>query len=118
MTVLLLSLRCHTDNLVQHGGIPSAFPAIFGHEGAGRVEAVGSAVTRVQEGDSVLLSFATCGECAYCKADRPAGCSLFWDKNFMRVRSTAVGDEPVGQAVATGDAVYGASHASSGEDSN
>ncbi|BGP40671.1 hypothetical protein JCM10450v2_004666 [Rhodotorula kratochvilovae] len=98
---------CHTDNLVQAGGIPSAFPAVLGHEGAGVVEAVGSAVSRVKKGDSVLLSYATCGSCAYCTASRPAGCEHFFVKNFGRKRNDAVGDEPVGRAVATGEAVYG-----------
>ncbi|GAA5899037.1 hypothetical protein JCM8208_002982 [Rhodotorula glutinis] len=98
---------CHTDNLVQHGGIPSAFPAIFGHEGAGVVEAVGSAVERVQKGDSVLLSYATCGECPYCAADRPAGCVRFFERNFGRVRDEVVVDEPVARAVDTGEPVYG-----------
>lgn len=52
------------------------FPAIFGHEGAGIVRAIGSDVQikDLQCGDSVLLSFTVCGECTQCKNDHPAYC--------------------------------------------
>ncbi|GAA6004319.1 NAD(P)-dependent alcohol dehydrogenase [Rhodotorula paludigena] len=98
---------CHTDNLIQHGGIPSAFPSILGHEGSGTVVAIGSAVTRVQPGDSVLLSYSTCGECPYCQNDRPAACQNFFAQNFGRTRNAAVGSDPVAKAVATGEAIHG-----------
>lgn len=57
---------CHTDLAVQKGLFPSPFPTIVGHEGSGEVVQVGSAVTRVVPGDSVLLTFNYCGECASC----------------------------------------------------
>jgi len=38
---------CHTDLGVASGGLPFPLPGILGHEGAGIVEEVGSAVTRV-----------------------------------------------------------------------
>ena len=39
---------CHTDEFTRSGGDPEGlFPVIFGHEGAGIVEAVGSGVTKV-----------------------------------------------------------------------
>jgi (R,R)-butanediol dehydrogenase / meso-butanediol dehydrogenase / diacetyl reductase len=42
-------------------------PQILGHEFAGDVVAVGSAVTRVSEGDRVaIMPLAYCGRCAYC----------------------------------------------------
>jgi len=50
-------------------------PSVLGHEGAGVVEAVGDAVTAVQPGDEVVLSWApSCGECADCRRGRPAAC--------------------------------------------
>ena len=50
-------------------------PSVLGHEGAGVVEAVGSAVTSVKAGDEVVLSWApSCGDCADCRRGRPAAC--------------------------------------------
>ena len=37
---------CHTDLEVMQGAIPLPLPIVLGHEGAGRVEAVGAGVTR------------------------------------------------------------------------
>jgi Zn-dependent alcohol dehydrogenase len=39
---------CHTDLCIQNGAFPSPFPNVAGHEGSGKVEKVGSKVTRVQ----------------------------------------------------------------------
>lgn len=52
------------------------FPAIFGHEGAGVVKAVGSEVKdkSLREGDNVLLSFNSCEKCPECRKGRPARC--------------------------------------------
>lgn len=53
-----------------------AFPAIFGHEGAGVVKEVGSAVKdkSLRPGDNVLLSFNNCEKCTECLHHRPARC--------------------------------------------
>ena len=52
------------------------FPAIFGHEGAGIVRAIGSRVKNksLQVGDGVLLSFNFCGDCKQCTSGHPAYC--------------------------------------------
>ncbi|CAL9324685.1 hypothetical protein SUDANB66_06610 (plasmid) [Streptomyces sp. SudanB66_2053] len=47
---------CHTDAIVRDGIYPTPLPAVLGHEGAGIVEAVGSAITTVEPGDHVALS--------------------------------------------------------------
>lgn len=47
----------------ENGALPSVFPSIAGHEGSGKVVKVGKGVTRVKEGDSVLLSFSYCQKC-------------------------------------------------------
>jgi Zn-dependent alcohol dehydrogenase len=73
---------CHTDLCIQNGMFPTAFPSIAGHEGSGIVVAVGSEVTRVKEGDSVLLSFSSCQSCGYCESGHPAGCTSFVELNF------------------------------------
>jgi len=48
---------CHTDMSVRDQQALFPLPAVFGHEGAGIVEQIGSEVTRVVPGDHVVLSF-------------------------------------------------------------
>ncbi|WP_109529336.1 NAD(P)-dependent alcohol dehydrogenase [Nocardia aurea] len=74
---------CHTDLSVQAGYIPFALPGILGHEGAGVVTAVGSAVTRVAPGDSVALSFTSCGACRHCRSAHPAYCTTWVPTNMF-----------------------------------
>lgn len=51
------------------------YPFAVGHEGAGRVEKVGSGVTRVQPGDRIAIEPAMpCWECDQCLAGRPHTC--------------------------------------------
>ena len=61
---------CHTDIHAAHGDWPvkPALPLVPGHEGVGIVEAVGSGVTRVPEGDRVAVPWLgwACGTCEYC----------------------------------------------------
>src|ERR1700730_12682121 len=61
---------CHTDLVVRDQHFPTPLPAVLGHEGAGTVEKVGTRVTKVAEGDAVVLSFASCGVCANCQSGR------------------------------------------------
>jgi Zn-dependent alcohol dehydrogenase len=66
---------CHSDLSVINGTIPFPTPVVLGHEGAGVVEAVGSSVTTVKEGDHVVLStLGNCGACQYCDAGTPTMC--------------------------------------------
>ena len=63
---------CHTDLETIQGSLAYPPPPITGHEGAGVVEAVGSAVTAVAPGDHVLLSWnPSCGHCFNCDRDQP-----------------------------------------------
>ncbi|GAA5830672.1 hypothetical protein JCM3766R1_003380 [Sporobolomyces carnicolor] len=99
---------CHTDFVIQSGAIPSAFPSIQGHEGAGIVEKVGHSVgSALQPGDRVLLSFASCAECDSCSAARPAGCDHWVEHNFGRRRNKAVQDKPLATVQSTGERVKG-----------
>lgn len=66
---------CHSDVSVIDGTIPWPAPAVLGHEGAGIVERVGSAVTNVRPGDHVVLTtLANCGMCRWCNAGKPTWC--------------------------------------------
>jgi aryl-alcohol dehydrogenase len=59
-----------------------ATPAVLGHEGAGVVEQVGSAVSRLKVGDHVAMTFASCGVCDMCLTAAPAYCRQFDAINF------------------------------------
>jgi S-(hydroxymethyl)glutathione dehydrogenase/alcohol dehydrogenase len=67
---------CHSDLSVQTGAIPFMFPTVLGHEGAGVVVEVGSAVTRVTPGDHVVLTWMPpCRRCYWCLAGQPMLCA-------------------------------------------
>lgn len=70
---------CGSDvHYFAEGGIGSQrveYPFTVGHEGAGIVSAVGSAVTRVKPGDRIALDPALpCGICDQCQIGRPHTC--------------------------------------------
>jgi Zn-dependent alcohol dehydrogenase len=77
---------CHSDYHYMLGHLKCPTPIVLGHEGAGVVERAGPGVTRVREGDPVVLMWRPrCGHCRQCAAGRPAQCEL------GRVLSTAWG---------------------------
>ncbi|MFP3899595.1 MAG: Zn-dependent alcohol dehydrogenase [Acidimicrobiia bacterium] len=66
---------CHSDVSVIDGTIPFPTPVVLGHEGAGVVEQVGDAVTKVSVGDHVVLTtLGNCGRCAACDRGQPTMC--------------------------------------------
>jgi aryl-alcohol dehydrogenase len=77
---------CHTDLIVRDQWRPTPLPAVLGHEGAGTVRAVGSAVTRVSPGARVGMSFNSCGHCATCLRGHSTYCHDFWGRNFAAAR--------------------------------
>jgi aryl-alcohol dehydrogenase len=79
---------CHTDLLSRE--LPPEFfagPQVYGHEGAGVVEAIGDDVDHVAVGDNVVLSFANCGSCPACDIGRLPYCFDFATHNMAGVRS-------------------------------
>ena len=61
---------CHTDLHAAHGDWPAkpTLPFTPGHEGIGRVVALGAGVVAVKEGDRVGVPwlYSACGHCEYC----------------------------------------------------
>ena len=78
---------CHTDLVFSSGAAPYPFPAVFGHEGSGVVEAVGSSVTKVKPGDSVLITFRSCGACDRCGEGDAAYCRTMPMLNYIGRRT-------------------------------
>lgn len=77
---------CHTDSVARAGDYPVPTPIVLGHEGAGVVLEVGTAVTDIRAGDHVVLSFVACGECSTCVTGRPALCQFAFERNFLAER--------------------------------
>jgi aryl-alcohol dehydrogenase len=92
---------CHTDLSMRRRWPARISPMVFGHEGAGTVEAVGDAVESVTVGDTVALSYRSCGECELCRGGHPAYC-LLSDLNMRGTR--ADGSSPLS---AGGNRVFG-----------
>ncbi|MEL6892120.1 MAG: NAD(P)-dependent alcohol dehydrogenase [Actinomycetota bacterium] len=79
---------CHTDLLSRE--LPPEFfagPQVFGHEGAGVVEAVGADVDDLMEGDHVVLSFNSCGNCLACERGQLPYCFDFHQHNMNHGRA-------------------------------
>ncbi len=77
---------CHTDLIIRDQWYPVPLPAVLGHEGAGVVEAVGSAVSKVRVGDHVAMSYGSCGSCPNCRSGEPWVCHDFFARNFGATR--------------------------------
>lgn len=77
---------CHTDLLAgtRPASLGGVYPRVFGHEGAGVVEAIGANVKAAGPGDFVMLSFSFCGTCAKCKAGYPGFCHDFLPLNHAK----------------------------------
>ena len=66
---------CHSDITYASGAWGGALPAIYGHEAAGRVTALGAEVTDYALGDRVLVTLIrSCGTCPTCADARPTIC--------------------------------------------
>ncbi len=68
---------CGTDLHILKGDVPTVKDGrILGHEGVGIVEEVGSGVTRIRKGETVLISCITsCGTCGPCKKGMYSHCA-------------------------------------------
>ena len=86
-TEVLVRMRaagvCHSDLHVFRGELRVTPPIVLGHEGAGVVEAVGSQVSRVKQGDRIVVNWLpACEMCARCLNGRPNLCQRFADTIF------------------------------------
>ena len=58
---------CHSDITYLDGGWGGSLPAVYGHEAAGRISALGDGVTGLKPGDAVVVTLIrSCGTCPSC----------------------------------------------------
>ena len=82
---IVASGMCQTDQHGRDGYYDTPLPAVFGHEGAGVVAAVGKDVTTFKPGDHVVISYPWCGTCANCRRHMESHCQ----HNFaLKMRGT------------------------------
>lgn len=71
---------CHSDISFAQGAWGGSLPAVYGHEAAGVVTATGAGVTRIKEGDSVIVTLIrACGTCSSCGSGKPTICETPYD---------------------------------------
>jgi Zn-dependent alcohol dehydrogenase len=71
---------CHSDITYLEGGWGGSLPAVYGHEAAGRISALGDGVTGLKAGDAVVVTLIrSCGNCVSCCTGRPTGCETAYD---------------------------------------
>ncbi|WP_033337644.1 alcohol dehydrogenase catalytic domain-containing protein [Catenuloplanes japonicus] len=67
---------CRTDSAFVNAGYPVTFPLVAGHEIAGRIDAIGDAVSGWDVGDRVAVGWfgGNCGVCVPCRAGEAIYC--------------------------------------------
>ena len=81
---------CHSDIAYAAGAWGGALPAVYGHEAAGRVTAVGPGVRGFAPGEAVLVTLIrSCGGCPACAGGAPTSCAHAWDQAPSPLRDAA-----------------------------
>ncbi len=84
---------CHSDIHFCEGAWPEPLPAVYGHEAAGIVEAVGPGVKNVSIGDHVVVTLIrSCGSCHYCSRGAPVVCDTTFPLDQKTPLTNANGD--------------------------
>ena len=84
---IVASGMCQTDLHGRDGYFPTPYPAVFGHEGAGVVAAVGKDVKKFTPGDHVVISFPWCGACPNCRRKMQSHCMKSFDLKMRGTRA-------------------------------
>ncbi len=73
---------CHSDISYMDGGWGGSLPAVYGHEAAGHISALGDGVTGYLLGDTVLVTLIrACGACPSCSIGVPTQCGTPYDRD-------------------------------------
>ncbi|MBE1283815.1 MAG: alcohol dehydrogenase catalytic domain-containing protein [Rhodobacteraceae bacterium] len=92
---------CHSDISYAEGAWGGHLPAVYGHEAAGIVTAIGAGVSGFKTGDSVVVTLIrSCGTCPSCAGGKPTICETPYDT--VKGPLTTAEDGPLEQAMACG----------------
>lgn len=92
---------CHSDITFAEGHWGGSLPAVYGHEAAGTVTAIGPNAQGVNVGDKVVVTLIrSCGTCPSCATARPTNCETGYDGDLGPIK-TADGGK-LHQAMACG----------------
>jgi Zn-dependent alcohol dehydrogenase len=92
---------CHSDISFADGAWGGFLPAVYGHEAAGVVSAVGEAAGDFKLGDPVVVTLIrACGSCPSCAGGKPTICETPYDTVKGPLRTSDGG--PLEQAMACG----------------
>ena len=73
---------CHSDLIFIDGGWGGTLPAVWGHEAAGEIVALGAGVHDLAVGDRVAVTLIrSCGQCACCAAGQRTYCTSAFPLN-------------------------------------
>ncbi len=72
---------CHSDISYADGAWGGTLPAVYGHEAAGKITAVGTSVNGLSVGDRVVVTLIrACGHCTNCGSGKPTICETPLDR--------------------------------------
>lgn len=92
---------CHSDISYAEGAWGGHLPAVYGHEAAGVITALGEGISEFQTGDTVVVTLIrACGTCPNCAGGRPTICENPTDG--VKGPITTANGEPMLQAMACG----------------
>lgn len=90
---------CHSDISYMDGAWGGTLPAVYGHEAAGHVTAIGNGVRGVAVGDPVVVTLIrSCGTCPSCAGGQPVAC----ESDMASGPLTGENGEALEQAMNTG----------------
>ncbi|AXI45447.1 zinc-binding dehydrogenase [Sulfitobacter sp. SK012] len=79
---------CHSDISFASGAWGGSLPAVYGHEAAGRISALGDAVHGLALGDSVVVTLIrACGSCPTCASGQPTACETPYDGDHGPIKT-------------------------------
>lgn len=83
---------CHSDISYASGAWGGTLPAVYGHEAAGRITALGSGVQGAQIGDAVVVTLIrACGQCLSCASGKPTVCETRFDTDTHPLKTAQGG---------------------------
>lgn len=83
---------CHSDIGYQNGAWGGTLPAVYGHEAAGQITAIGPNVAGYAVGDHVVVTLIrACGTCLSCGSGAPTRCETPYDADHLALSTLSGG---------------------------